>query len=142
MIQSETKPIERIASPPIVPEGPVIDLAHLARMTLGDKRLEAEVLALLDRQADLLLARMREALPAAAGAFAHTLKGSARGVGAWRVAAAAERVEVAAGGDGSRRDCRPCGCRHAGAGSHRRPPRNLLTDARGRSSGARPSEPL
>jgi HPt (histidine-containing phosphotransfer) domain-containing protein len=97
MIQSKTKPIERIASPPIVPEGPVIDLAHLARMTLGDKRLEAEVLALLDRQADLLLARMREAPPAAAGAFAHTLKGSARGVGAWRVAAAAERVEVAAG---------------------------------------------
>jgi HPt (histidine-containing phosphotransfer) domain-containing protein len=28
---------------------------------------------------------------------AHTLKGSARGVGAWRVAAAAEAVEVAAG---------------------------------------------
>ena len=31
MIQSETKPTDRIASPPIVPEGPVIDLAHLSR---------------------------------------------------------------------------------------------------------------
>jgi len=99
MIQSETKPTDRIASPSIVPEGPVIDRAHLARMTLGDKCLEAEVLALLDRQAGLLLARMREASPAAAGAFAHTLKGSARGVGAWRMAAAAERVEMAAGSD-------------------------------------------
>ena len=99
MIQSETKPTDRIASPPIVPEEPVIDRVHLARMTLGDKRLEAEVLALLDRQAGLLLARMRGASPAAAGAFAHTLKGSARGVGAWRMAAAAERVEMAAGSD-------------------------------------------
>src|SRR5215475_13263860 len=38
MIQSETKPTDRIASPPIVPEEPVIDRVHLARMTLGDKR--------------------------------------------------------------------------------------------------------
>jgi hypothetical protein len=75
----------------------VVDRAHLARMTLGDQRLEAEVLALFDRQADLLLARMTGATPAAVAAFAHTLKGSARGIGMWRVAAAAEAVERAAG---------------------------------------------
>jgi hypothetical protein len=72
----------------------VIDLAHLARMTLGEARLEAEVLRLFDRQSEILLARMRDATPAAAAAFAHTLKGSASGIGAWGVAAAAEAVET------------------------------------------------
>ena len=72
----------------------VIDLAHLGRMTLGERSLEAEVLTLFDRQADVLLARMRDCAPAAVAAFAHTLKGSARGIGAWRVAAAADAVEM------------------------------------------------
>jgi HPt (histidine-containing phosphotransfer) domain-containing protein len=71
-----------------------IDLEHLARMTLGERRLEAEVLTLFDRQAAVLLARMRDSAPAAVAAFAHTLKGSARGIGAWRVAEAAAAVEV------------------------------------------------
>jgi HPt (histidine-containing phosphotransfer) domain-containing protein len=70
-----------------------IDLAHLARMTLGERDLEAEVLALFDRQAAVLLAHMRDCAPAAVAAFAHTLKGSARGIGAWRIAAAADAVE-------------------------------------------------
>jgi HPt (histidine-containing phosphotransfer) domain-containing protein len=97
MIEADAKPTDRISAPPLAPSEmpaePVLDLAHLARMTLGDKSLEAEVLALFDRQAGILLARMRQAPPAAAGAFAHTLKGSARGIGAWQVAAAAEMVE-------------------------------------------------
>jgi HPt (histidine-containing phosphotransfer) domain-containing protein len=71
-----------------------IDIDHLARMTLGERSLEAEVLMLFDRQAALLLARMRDCSPAAMAAFAHTLKGSARGIGAWRVAAAADAVEM------------------------------------------------
>jgi len=73
-----------------------IDLVHLARMTLGDRSLEREVLQLFDRQAVMLVARMRAAEPCAVAAVAHTLKGSARGVGAWRVAGAAEAVELAA----------------------------------------------
>jgi HPt (histidine-containing phosphotransfer) domain-containing protein len=77
-----------------------IDLVHLARMTLGDRGLEREVLALFDRQTTVLMSRMRAASPGAVTAVAHTLKGSARGVGAWRVAAAAEAVEVAASGEG------------------------------------------
>jgi HPt (histidine-containing phosphotransfer) domain-containing protein len=71
-----------------------IDLEHLARMTLGERSLEAEVLTLFDRQAAILLARMRDSTPAAVAAFAHTLKGSARGIGAWRVAEAAAVVEM------------------------------------------------
>ena len=73
-----------------------IDFAHLARMTLGEAGLEAEVLRLFERQAVVLFAQMRDASPAAAAAFAHTLKGSARGIGAWEVAAAAEAVERSA----------------------------------------------
>jgi len=78
-----------------------IDLVHLARMTLGDRGLEREVLALFDRQATVLVSRLRAASPGSVTSVAHTLKGSARGVGAWRVAAAAEAVEQAAsGGEG------------------------------------------
>ena len=59
-------------------------------MTLGDRKLEKEVLELFDRQAEQLLARMHAAEPAGLARLAHTLVGSARGIGAWRVAAAAE----------------------------------------------------
>jgi len=93
---------DQVSAPPLAPmestADPVLDRVHLARMTLGDKALECEVLALFDRQADILLARMRQAPPPAVGTFAHTLKGSARGIGAWRVAAAAELLEQAAVG--------------------------------------------
>jgi HPt (histidine-containing phosphotransfer) domain-containing protein len=74
-----------------------IDEDHLRRMTLGDRSLEREVLEIFARQTVLLLGRMAGREPAFAAAAAHTLKGSARGVGAWRVAQAAERVEQAAG---------------------------------------------
>jgi HPt (histidine-containing phosphotransfer) domain-containing protein len=100
MVEADVKSSNRISAPPLAPDELGIDLAHLSRMTLGEKSLEAEVLALFDRQADLLLARMRQAPPAAVGAFAHTLKGSARGIGAWQVAAAAETVERLAAGPG------------------------------------------
>jgi HPt (histidine-containing phosphotransfer) domain-containing protein len=103
MIKAAAQATKRVSAPPLVPSEsaalqPVIDLVHLGRMTLGEKSLEAEVLALFDRQADMLLARMERARPAAVAAFAHTIKGSARGIGAWRVADAAEAVERAANG--------------------------------------------
>ena len=65
-------------------------------MTLGERSLEREVLALFDRQADMLLPRIRRGNPAMAAASAHTLKGSAVGIGAFKVAEAAEAVEQAA----------------------------------------------
>lgn len=76
-----------------------IDENHLDRMTLGDRRLEREVLELFLRQTALMLDRIMAAEPPVAAAAAHTLKGSARGIGAWRVARAAESLEHAAGGN-------------------------------------------
>ena len=76
-----------------------IDEDHLARMTLGDRRLEREVLEIFVRQTTIMLNRIVGAEPALAAAAAHTLKGSARGIGAWRVARAAELLEQAATGD-------------------------------------------
>jgi HPt (histidine-containing phosphotransfer) domain-containing protein len=73
-----------------------LDTAHLERMTLGDRRLEREVLELFLRQTTIMLGRIIDATPPLAGAAAHTLKGSARGIGAWRVARAAELLENAA----------------------------------------------
>jgi hypothetical protein len=64
-------------------------------MTLGERSLEREVLALFDRQTALLLPRIRTARRPAAATLAHTMKGSALGIGAWRVARAAEVVELA-----------------------------------------------
>ena len=66
-------------------------------MTLGEHSLEHEVLALFDRQADMLLPRIRGGAPAVAAASAHTLKGSAVGIGAFKVARAAEAVEQTQG---------------------------------------------
>ena len=82
----------------LIEQGPkqaesVIDEEHLGRMTLGDRSLEREVLEIFARQTTLSLSRLAGAEPARAAAVAHTLKGSARGVGAWRVAQAAERLE-------------------------------------------------
>jgi len=74
---------------------PAIDTQHLALMTLGERSLEREVLELFGRQADLLLPRIRRGDPALAAASAHTLKGSAVGIGAFVVARAAEAVERA-----------------------------------------------
>jgi HPt (histidine-containing phosphotransfer) domain-containing protein len=80
------------------PGTPAIDRGHLARMTFGDRSLEREVLALFDRQAALLIARMRASAPAAVASLAHTLKGSAAGIGAGRVAISADAAEMAAAG--------------------------------------------
>jgi HPt (histidine-containing phosphotransfer) domain-containing protein len=91
-----TDVIDQTSAPSIAPGAEPIDLVHLRRMTLGERSLEREVLQLFCRQADMLVARMQKAKPAVAAASAHTLKGSARGIGTWRVAAAAEAVERAA----------------------------------------------
>jgi len=76
-----------------------IDEDHLGRMTLGDRSLEREVLEIFARQTTLTLGRIVGAKRACAAAAAHTLKGSARGIGAWRVAEAAEKLEQVAAGD-------------------------------------------
>ena len=84
------------AEPAIVEPVTAIDRGHLARMTFGDRSLEQEVLQLFARQSELLIARMRHGDGSAVGALAHTLKGSAAGIGATFVARAAEEAEQAA----------------------------------------------
>lgn len=86
------KPADWVDSPPLAPEGPVLDLAHLERMTLGERELEREVLTLFAQQSADLLARL-EKLPREGASLAHTLKGSARGIGAFAVADAADDLE-------------------------------------------------
>ena len=80
-------------SPPLVPDDGPIDLAHLERMTLGNAGLEREVLAMFSAQA-AGLAAVLASLPSDAGALVHTLKGSARAIGAFAVADAASHLEV------------------------------------------------
>jgi HPt (histidine-containing phosphotransfer) domain-containing protein len=90
-------------SPPLAPDDGPIDFAHLSRMTLGDGGLEREVLAMFSAQSARLVGRIAAlaALAADAGALAHTLKGSARAIGAFAVADAAGRFEevLASGAD-------------------------------------------
>src|SRR3990172_9624133 len=68
-----------------------VDLVHLSRYTLGARALEAEVLELFCTQATIYLERLRQA-----GSdkdwkdAAHSLKGSAAAIGAWRAAEAAQ----------------------------------------------------
>lgn len=75
-----------------------VDLVHLSRYTLGEHELEAEVLELFCTQSTIYIERLRQA-----GSdkdwkdAAHSLKGSASAIGAWRAAEAAERAEALSG---------------------------------------------
>jgi HPt (histidine-containing phosphotransfer) domain-containing protein len=73
-----------------------VDLIHLRRFTMGDTELEQEILGLFADNAPKTLASLAEATtPKEWLAAAHSLKGSARAVGAHAVAdlaAAAEKT--------------------------------------------------
>lgn len=73
---------------------PPVDLVHLARQTFGSADLEREVLQLFVRQGAPLVARIREASIGERGALVHRLKGSARSIGAHRVAEITEALEA------------------------------------------------
>jgi HPt (histidine-containing phosphotransfer) domain-containing protein len=85
--------IELMSSLPSADDAGPIDLDHLRRMTIGDAGLEREVLEMFARQAGELAARLATA-PSDTGALVHTLKGSARAIGAIRVAEAAAALEA------------------------------------------------
>ena len=63
-------------------------------MTLGDAAIEQEVLTIFAAQSARLVQTLA-AMPADASTLAHTLKGSARAIGAFSVADAAARLEAA-----------------------------------------------
>jgi HPt (histidine-containing phosphotransfer) domain-containing protein len=71
-----------------------VDMVHLARQTFGSAELEREVLGLFVQQGAGLVAKIEAASPAERGALVHRLKGSARGIGATRVARVAEALEA------------------------------------------------
>ena len=85
------------------PGHPAIDLAHLARYTGGEPALNAEILRLFDGQVNAMVGDLHTVLASRDARrwkeIAHTIKGAARGVGAFRMgeaAAAAEPVDVMA----------------------------------------------
>lgn len=76
-----------------------LDLVHLSRQTLGDRALEIELLGLFDKQAGQIMARLASDLCGSDVKWrldlSHTLKGSARAIGAMAVANAAQVYEDA-----------------------------------------------
>lgn len=87
----DSRPLELSAPSPV-------DLKHLGRYTLGDVALEREILGLFLAQIPLTI----EALKFAKSdkdwyQAAHTLKGSGRAVGAWRVSRLAQQAEKLGG---------------------------------------------
>jgi HPt (histidine-containing phosphotransfer) domain-containing protein len=84
-----------------------VDLNHLSRYTLGERAIEREVLELFCTQSAIYLELLREAVSDRQWQdAAHSLKGSARAIGAWRTAEAAERAEFLSGAFGDARGAR------------------------------------
>jgi len=81
-------------SEPVTGTPDPVDVQHLRRYTLGDQCLEREVLALFIDHVPVTLEALRRARTSDDWKrAAHTLKGSARAVGAWRMAKLAESAE-------------------------------------------------
>jgi HPt (histidine-containing phosphotransfer) domain-containing protein len=71
-----------------------VDLMHLRRYTMGDRDLELEILGLFADQLPITIGALKNAPSEKEwGIAAHTLKGSARAVGAWSLATIAESAE-------------------------------------------------
>jgi HPt (histidine-containing phosphotransfer) domain-containing protein len=75
-----------------------VDLVHLSRYTLGERALEREVLELFCSQSSIYIERLHAARSDKDWKdAAHSLKGSATAIGAWRAAAAAASAEALSG---------------------------------------------
>ena len=88
-------------TPDSQPGGQPIDMSHLARYTGGVYTLNAEILRLFDGQVNAMVGDLHTVLAQRDARrwkeIAHTIKGAARGVGAFRMgeaAAAAEPVDL------------------------------------------------
>lgn len=91
-MQFSIEQVPWMPSPPLVPTPMPLDLSYLRSMTLGDTRLEREVLEMFKTQTRDLLAQLAPR-PENAAELAHTLKGSARAIGAFAVGEAAYALE-------------------------------------------------
>ena len=74
-----------------------IDLEHLARYTGGEKDLNGEILRLFDGQVTGMVAELNALLASRDSKrwreIAHTIKGAARGIGAFEMGEAAAKAE-------------------------------------------------
>lgn len=71
-----------------------IDFDHLQKQTMGDRGLAVEVMQIFLEQMQLQMAHLSCKQPDLRSR-AHSIKGSARGIGAWSLAEQAEIVELA-----------------------------------------------
>jgi len=75
----------------------VVDLDHLARYTGGDEAINAEILRLFDSQITEMVGKLQSILDSrdtkSWKEITHTLKGAARGIGAFDMADAAAFAE-------------------------------------------------
>lgn len=71
-----------------------LDLQHLSRQTMGDRALEEEVLAMFSHHIGTVRDSVAAADEVERRRLAHTLKGSALGVGAFALADCAARMEA------------------------------------------------
>ncbi len=122
--------VSRLDQP--VPDRP-IDLVHLSRQSLGDRALEKELLQLFDRQAEQIVARLGSEIGLGDRKWrrdlSHTLCGSARAVGALRVAQTASLYEEALFSSASDRELTVLrDCMAEEVASARRSIRELLTE--------------
>ena len=72
-----------------------LDLVHLARQTGGDRMLENEILQLFRQQIGLFAGQLRMTYGRERKLIAHTIKGSARAVGAFGLSRIASQIEDA-----------------------------------------------
>lgn len=70
-----------------------VDLVHLARQTHGDRGLEREVLRIFIQQAEKIASEIRNGPGNSQADLAHTLRGSAQGIGAWHIVEKTRSVE-------------------------------------------------
>lgn len=69
-----------------------LNLTHLSRQTMGDRKLEQEVLSLFAHQAGVLRAQLAQTTGQDRQRLAHKLKGAAAAVGAEQLAECAEAI--------------------------------------------------
>lgn len=80
-----------------MPARATLDEAHFSHMTGGDRALQAEIVTLFRVQAELWSRLLIPDAPVTTWRdAAHTLKGSARGLGLWSLAEACEAAETVA----------------------------------------------
>jgi hypothetical protein len=97
MLSAEMETVMSSAMPAGLASRPV-DLVHLARYTGGDAALNAEILRLFQGQVGEMVTRLKDVIDHADQKawhdINHSIKGAARGIGAFALADAAAAAEV------------------------------------------------